>query len=309
MNKKIGLTIQLAVSGALIFFLIFFVRLERLKMVLSKCSPPPLLMALGLLPFILWLRAYRWAWIINRKERYFPLLDLFFLTLTGVALGFVTPGSLGEIGRSYFGTKAFGYREEMVSSTVVDKLYGLLALFLLGAICALPLSFFGYGTLSLALFSLLALFLVVPDLFPWEKMSHWSGRFVKRKLDAARLLEGFTLSFKRKMMVTFLSLLSWLGTYFLFFLICLSFQSGISFSYVLAMAPLISLAGLFPLTFVGVGSHEAVIVYLFLRVGIPAEVALLVSLTFRLVFIIVPGIAGVALMSLFEKRRVAETPP
>lgn len=306
LSKRPEFIIQLFVSCLFFLVITFFIRLDRIRTVFSQCNGYFLLGAVLLLPVIFLLRAYRWAWIINREERFFPIRDLFFLTLTGIALGFVTPGNLGEIGRSYFGTRAYGHREEMISSSVVDKLYGLFSLFLLAAITALPLSFFDYSILSLCLFFLLGIVLTAPNLFPWGKISQLSARFVKRRLDAARMAEGFKLPFRRKLIVTLISLLSWLGTCFLFFLICLSFQSNVSFSYVLAVVPLVILAGLFPLTLGGFGSHEAATVYLFHRVGIPGEVALLISLTFRLIFIVIPGVVGIYLVSLFKKRE-AET--
>jgi len=302
MNRRPEVVIQFLISCALLSFLIFFVRIDRIKTVFSRCNEQFLLLAIALLPFVFWIRAYRWALIINRGERHFPIRHLFSLILTGVALNFVIPGSLGEVGRFYFGARAFGHREEMISSSITDKLYGLFSIFLLGG----GISFFfylpDYGVFSLGLAFILGVLLVTPNLFPWGTVGQISEWLFKQKLDSARMIQNYTLSFKRKLMVILISLLSWLGTCFLFFLVCISFQSKAPFLYLLAVTPLIILARLFPLTLNGFGSQEAVMIYLFHRIGISGEVALLASLALQLILTVIPAIVGICLISLFRSQ-------
>lgn len=256
------------------------------------------------LPVTFWIRAHRWAWILNQEGRSFQVWDLFWLTFVGVALSLVVPASLGEIGRFYFGGRAFGHHEEMLSSSIADKIYGLFSVFILGAGAAFLFSFPRYGFFSLGIACLMGTFLMVPHLFPWEVIGRFGAWVMKRPLDGVRMRQAFTLPLKRQLVVVSLSLISWLGSYFLFFLICLAFQSDISFFYLLAVAPLITVARLFPLTLSGLGSQEAVVVYLFHQAGVSSETALIVSLVSQLILTVIPGLFGICLMFLFQRQTV-----
>jgi uncharacterized protein (TIRG00374 family) len=89
-----------------------------------------------------------------------------------------------------------------------------------------------------------------------------------------------------------LSILAFIILYFQFYLLCLSFSVNISFSFVLAVAPLLNLAILFPFTLNGLGSGEALTVYLFSLINIPASMSIVVSLLSQVVNSIIPGIFG-----------------
>ena len=82
--------LQFFVSCVFLCFLACVIRPKQIKMAVSRCNGYILLVAILLLPIVFLIRTCRWAWIINRKERSLPFRDLFFLTLIGVTLGFVT---------------------------------------------------------------------------------------------------------------------------------------------------------------------------------------------------------------------------
>ena len=62
--------------------------------------------------------------------------------------------------------------------------------------------------------------------------------------------------------------------------------------YVLAIAPVMTLASLFPLTLNGLGSGEAVAIYFFGLVGISPTISLLISLLSQVINAIIPGFFG-----------------
>ncbi|MDY7033224.1 MAG: flippase-like domain-containing protein, partial [Thermodesulfobacteriota bacterium] len=85
----------------------------------------------------------------------------------------------------------------------------------------------------------------------------------------------------------------WTVTYFQLYLICLAFSIKVEFMYVLAVAPLFSLARLFPFTLNGLGTQEAVIIYLFRLINVGSTLSVLISLTNRVMNFIIPAIVGI----------------
>ena len=117
-----------------------------------------------------------------------------------------------------------------------------------------------------------------------------------KKLDIAKLLQASNLSHKLKLITLIISIIGWAATYFQLFIICLAFSIEVEFLYVLAVAPLFSLARLFPFTLNGLGTQEAVIVYLFSLINVDSTLSLLVSLTNRALNFVIPAIIGVAVI-------------
>ncbi|HML05531.1 MAG TPA: hypothetical protein VK426_07145, partial [Methanobacterium sp.] len=71
-----------------------------------------------------------------------------------------------------------------------------------------------------------------------------------------------------------------------------SFSIDVTLIYVLAISSLISLATLFPFTLNGLGSGEAMLMYLFSLINISPTMALLVSLISQLINAFIPGLFG-----------------
>ncbi len=65
-----------------------------------------------------------------------------------------------------------------------------------------------------------------------------------------------------------------------------------SFFYVIAVAPILTLGRLFPFTLNGLGSDEALIVFLFKANEIAGPLALSAAIIYKLFLIILPGLIG-----------------
>ena len=79
------------------------------------------------------IRAYRWELILNKDGKRLTLQDAYVISLIGVALNMFVPATLGDIAKSYYGYKIYGIKEEMLSTSLVDKMFAFCALFLMGA--------------------------------------------------------------------------------------------------------------------------------------------------------------------------------
>ncbi len=287
---------QLAVSAVVLILVLRFVDTEALWNSLWRARPEYLLLVLLILPLSFLIRAYRWQTILRRAGQCVPLTDVFLLTFVGVALNFILPGGLGDIARSYYGYRRSGLKEEMLSSSVADKTLALMAVGVLGTVSAAFYGLPAYAYLSLAIAAVFGLILFIPQAIPWGVLSRAVLWATGKHLDAQLLTDTFRLSNADKAWLLAVSIAGWLVTYFQFYLICRAVAVEVSLLYVLALAPLVTLARLFPLTLNGLGSQEAVVLYLFGLMGIASAQALLVSLTFTFALVVIPGLVGLAVI-------------
>lgn len=287
---------KIIVSLLILVFLLKFINFQLLFESLKNINSL-FIVALAIIPFSILIRAWRWMVIINKDGRLVSLNDSYRLTLVGVALNIFLPASSGDIAKSYYGYKWHGIKEEMLSSSIADKLIALLAIFILGSVTSFWLKMY-----LLSIFSVLCalglLFVVFyPKIVPWNLLNRIFSFVLKRKLNEEKLNSSFALSTKIKIFTLLISLLAWLISYIQFFIVCKSFSIDISFIYILAVASIINLALLFPFTLNGIGSAEATMVFLFGLINIPPTLAIVVSLVYlQLLNTIIPGLAGTILI-------------
>jgi glycosyltransferase 2 family protein len=292
-NKNL---LKIIVSLLILIFLLKLINFQLLFESLKNINSL-IIVALAIIPFSILIRAWRWMIIINKDGRLVSLNDSYKLTLVGVALNIFLPASSGDIAKSYYGYKWHGIKEEMLSSSIADKLIALLAIFILGSMTSFWLKMF-----TLSIFSVLCalglLFVVFyQKIVPWNLLNKILSFFLKKNLNEEKLNSSFALPTKIKIFTLLISILAWIVSYIQFFIVCKSFGIEISFIYILAVASLINLAILFPLTLNGIGSEEAMMVFLFGLVNISPTLAIVVSLVYlQLLNTIIPGLAGVLLI-------------
>jgi len=291
-NKNV---IKLAVSLLILLFLMKMVDFRMLWTSVKNVNSL-FLIALAIIPFSILLRVWRWMIIINQNEKLISLKNAFSLTLVGIALNIFLPASSGEIAKSYYGYKWHGIKEEMLSSTIVDKMIALLALFMIGSVAAYSLQINWLAIFSMFMTTTLLFVVFYPRIIPWSVFNRFLGLFTNIQLDEKKLDYSFTLSHKIKIITLVISIFAWLVSYIQFFVVCHSFNLDISFIYILAIASLLNLSVLFPFTLNGIGSGEIMTVYLFSLIGIPPTLSILISLLYFQLFTIIPGLFGLIII-------------
>lgn len=254
------------------------------------------LFVLVLIPINILIRAWRLMIILNKDGKLISIKDSFYLNLAGIAMNLFLPASSGDIAKSYYGYKWHGIKEEMLSSSILDKFMALFSIFVLGSLMAIFLKFYELAIFSIILAILLAMIIFYPKIMPWNILNRLLSTFLKIKLDEEKLAFSFAVSNKLKTRIFLISIFAWLLVYFQFYLLCLSFSVNIEFIYVLAVAPLMNLALLFPLTVNGLGSGEAMIVYLFSLINISPTLSILISLLSQVINAVIPGLIGFLLI-------------
>jgi uncharacterized protein (TIRG00374 family) len=265
-------------------FNLFFETLENINSLF--------LIVLLLIPVNILIRAWRLSIILNKDEKLISINDSFYLNLAGIALNLFMPASSGDIVKSYYGYKWHGIKEEMLSANIFDKFMALFSVFVVGGLAALLIKLYLLSLFSIILALLFVIIFFYPDIMPWNTLNKVLFKLFKIKLDEEKLKHAFIIPNKIKIKTFIISIIGFLTSYVQVYLLCLSFSIAITFTYILAIAPLMNLAILFPFTFNGLGSGEAVVIYLFGLIGISTTIALLLSLLTQIVSSVLPGIVG-----------------
>ncbi len=288
--------LKLTVSLLILFFLLFFVNFQVLISSLKSINAW-FIVALIIIPFSIFLRAYRFMIILNKDKKMFSIKDSYYLTLVGTALNIFMPASGGDIAKTYYGYKWHGIKEEMLSSSIVDKIMALLAIFIIGSCAAVYLDMYLLALFSVICGVLLLLVVFYPNVAPWNLFNRLFHFLTKKNLEIEKLKDSFALSNRIKLITLSISIFAWIISYLQFYVVCESLSVEISLIYILAVASLINLSILFPLTLNGIGSGEAMMVYLFSLVNISPTLAIVISLLYtQVITTIIPGLFGLVII-------------
>jgi len=250
----------------------------------------------------------------HRLKRIFPVggciirfTDAYTLTLVGVALNMIIPATLGDLARSYYGYKIYGFKEEMFSTMLADKMFALCSLFLLGGISGTVMGYYMLGTVSWLSAILTFIPMAWPKLVPWDWLNVGLHYF-KKSLDAERLIHAFTLPVALKVEIMLISVGGWLCTCVYFYIICLAFPVTVSLWYVVAIMPILTIARLFPFTLNALGPMEVAVSYFFGLIGIPSTLAVVVSLTSNIISSVIPGSVGLLVLFILGRTSSKQQP-
>ena len=128
---------------------------------------------------------------------------------------------------------------------------------------------------------------------PWGTIKRLISKILKIELDENKLAVSFDVPHRIKFKTFLISIFASVLMFSQFYFLCLSYSiTNISFLYVLAIAPLLNLAVLFPFTFNGLGSGEAMAIYLLSLINISPTMSILVSLVSQFINAVIPGLFG-----------------
>jgi hypothetical protein len=233
------------------------------------------------------LRTYKWHCLLAAVGT-FRWQQSVRTLLGGCALGLITPGRIGELGRCIFVRKH--ERTQVALLTLLDRALDLWALLtLVGAslflLAPYPAAIFGVATWL----ALLPVVLGCPGLLAQlskvvQRLRHFHGHLaeVASGLPPAQMLKYALMGLGAM----------WLELSSFFFLLRAFSPTG--FATAVATYPYIALAGDLPLSFGGVGVREGVAALLLLPYAVPSGAAVDAALLWFVFGILFPAVLGIA---------------
>ena len=230
--------------------------------------------------------SYRWQGLVSAFGTRVPLRTLIPLYFVGSLFNNLLPGSVsGDVAKAYHLSRRIERTDAAVSSVVMDRLIGILALFAIASAGVV----FGYDLVSREI----ALATITIAAAMWGGVWFVSNKTVWRwlrqrvklldRLAETKIARQVVLAAEatdrrvaiRALAISFLLHMIWIGVRYV---IAEALGVHISVWYFIIFIPLITLATTVPLFFGGLGVRETAYVYLFTQVGVPAPLCISMSL-------------------------------
>lgn len=298
--------IQFIVSITILGILLYNLSITNFKQLSFTLSWQTVLPALITLFISLFLRSWRFRYLMNLEQNDIKLghFDSFKIMLTGSALNVVMPSGMGDIAKSYVAYKWSGVKERMLSVSIFDKMIAFTSLGILGFIAAIITgSLWFLSAIIISIVPIAIIFLI--EKYPSNKIIQFISSKLT-KINTHEVIRHFSFSKKVTTIALFVSVLSWLFSYFILYFAFQMTNTPISFGWCVAIAPLLTIGRIFPFTFNGVGTDEAIFIYLFssffMVTNASAESLLVVALIYRAFIHTLPAALG--LISIISTRKM-----
>jgi len=235
----------------------------------------------------------------------YNLKDSFTVYLAGIYAGIVTPGRLGEFLKAVYLKSDKGVSlSKGMSSVLVDRLFDLYLLIILGLIGIWKFDIL--GKLSNTSLLLLIIFVLFPlIILNKQLMGKIIGLIYKSVIRGKvqlkdKMEERFEDFYNGiNQLITFKLIYSALLTclsYSVFFIQCyliaIAMEMTIDFITITLFMAISNLISFIPISISGLGTRDAVLIYLFSLIGLKAEVAVSYALLVFIAFFVVGGLLG-----------------
>lgn len=240
-----------------------------------------------------WLSCLRWQVVLNSTKNSVPNIILFSSYFAGMFLNIFLPGALGgDVYKVYRVAKVTKDSEVALVSVFIERFTGLAALSALGVLGLAPaFRVVGRWDIILLFFACVGalvggvLLITSPKLLMLAEPILHKLRLVSLAFRLAKiqiLLREFTQNRRALALSMGLSFLLQLGIVYYHYLIAQQLKIPISYLELLVFIPIIVVVTLLPISLGGLGLKEGLWVYLFSRIGLTSEQALLLSLVITL---------------------------
>lgn len=256
MKKKIILWI---VTMGVFIALFAAVDLTQAFQALSKARPLPLLAATLLTFLFPVLSAIRWKWIMNRLDAHISIWDSLKLILAAWPLATVTPAKSGDLIKVLFLKGRLPYGQTaglLLAERLIDVAVLSLSAAFGGFILNIPLIITVGASIFLGVIAFFIMF------------SLGFARILPQKYQT--LGHDVVLALRRLLVkpvdfawIVLITLVNWFASCLQTWLCYQSLQVSVSLAYVCAALPIAIFAGLLPITTAGMGTRDAMMIYLF----------------------------------------------
>jgi glycosyltransferase 2 family protein len=307
MKIKLSLVLKILVSIGLIVLLAFRVDFNQAWARIQYISLPFVAFVLLYYTGLQWLSCLRWQVVLRSINHSTPMSNLLSSYFAGMFLNIFLPGALGgDVYRVYRIARATKDSEAAIVSVFIERFTGLAALSTI-AIIGLPPVFIMVGRWDIILlfFACVSSLVGVVLLVISPKLLHWAepilqklklGSLLNRLAKIQILMKQFAQHRQALFFSLGLSFLLQLGIVYYHYLIAQQLKIPISFFELLVFIPIIVVITLLPISLGGLGLKEGLWVYLFSRVGLTSEQALLLSITITLFSWILSLPGGIVLL-------------
>lgn len=280
--KKAGFSLKIGISGILFFLVLKQVELTRIEAAFHKIHWDVFAIAILVGLATVTLQFLKWIILLNQVRPPHLWLDGLRAFLCGTALGLISPGRMGELGRAFFVRS--GQRWSIVELTVIDKISAVLGISIM-AIVACGIRQWRLGLIAMSMAALLLSGIIIK----WDIVRGIFLRWLKKN----RTGEGVSFSISRAVSgpTIALAVLMYSAINIQFYFLANSFEP-VAITAVLAVQPLIMLINLVPITLAGLGIREGAAVMMLAVYGVSESTAFNAAFLVFFSNVFVPALLG-----------------
>ena len=297
----------------LILFLYILSKVNIQKVILGFSNIEPIWFAITLALFGVQhiIKAVRWKLLIDTYGTKYPLKDALKGWMVGYSLSLITPGKVGDFGRAYY-LKGKLDTGKSLTTVMADRVMDIFVLFVLATIgisifvnTYVKDDFLLYGT-----YLLFGLFVAAVIIFSKKSLAtkfiRPFYRFAPKK-HAQRLKKvyfdfysGLEILLKHKKIIVLTGLITagfWLISILGNYTLAIAMGFNIPYVFLLLVMPIVLIILALPISFSGLGTREAALIFFFSYVGLTAET----TLTYSIMILIIDYIFAVFGFGIFWK--------
>lgn len=290
---RLSLSKMLPLIGIIIFiYIISGVDLNKVFNAFIRISPVWFLITLIVSVIIHGIKGLRWKMLIDVYGQRYPLKKSIKWWLVGYALSLITPGKIGDFARAYYIRKEVKPGKAL-TTVIADRIIDVFVVFLF-AIIGVSLFVNIYIKNDILLYGIYSLFIVyIVSIFLFSKKGvatkilkpFYRAVPKKYKNKTSGIYHSFysgvidLLKNKKCIIVTTMVTIGfWLLAIFQFYTLSIAMGLNIPYLFLFMSIPVMALIMALPISFSGLGTREAVLIFFFSFVGISPEVTISFSL-------------------------------
>ena len=300
-HKRALIMFKVMIAIIVITMLVRRISADELKTAFLEAQIGWIVPALLLLSLNLFFQFRRWELLVRHVAPQVPSRQILASLLSGITLGFITPGRIGEFGRAFFIAGADW--PKLLGLTLLDKCYAFLTLLFLGLLGTLPILkkevdlFIWLPLLSIAtaFFALLFVLLLHPPYLAGlvkKFRKHWQKH--KKISQIVSSLEQVPPK-----LAVYISLLA-LGqvlTYLMqFYLLIRAFAPLSLFRGLQALMATLWVKTMLPISIGDLGVRESAAIYFLGELHVPPAAAFDGSLLLFFINVLLPALIGLVLL-------------
>lgn len=299
----------LPLIGVVLFlYIIWNMNLAEIFNILKGMNIFYLLISMAVIIPSLIIKAFKWKLLIRSYGIDYPLTDSITSWLVGFVISLITPGRVGDISRAYYLKEkkiSFG---KALTTVVIDRIIDIITLFCLAIIgIFIFITFYAvYENLLVSSIIIFILFIFLIFLLTKKNFTRFILRPFFRRLVPKRYKSkvGSTfnefykgLSFMRKkrglvFIAIIISIIIWFITFLQYYFFALAINIELSLAFLIIIVPITALLDALPISFSGIGTRDAALIFFFSFVDLSAESAISFSLIILFIGYTIMGIVG-----------------
>lgn len=294
----------LRLTGVIILCVILFkIDFTKAISILAQLNIPLFIFVVLLNIPQIFIKSFRWNQLLRKQSIHYDLKDSFLVYFSSVYVGILTPGRFGEFVKALYvkSGKDISLSRGM-SSVLMDRLFDMYLLIILGGTGIWKFGIL--GKLSNAFVIVTIIVMLAPILMLNKKMMGkllhplYKLVFLKRVTDnIEEKFEDFYNGINQliNLNLLFSGLLTCLA-YLVFFIQCylivIAMGISVNFITIAIFMSISSMISLIPISISGLGTRDAVLIYLFALIGFKPETAVSYSFLVFITFFVCGGLMG-----------------